>query len=54
MLGIIEIQTVTALVLGVPESVGLLLFGVCLTAIAVFIRWFLGRNEIEKTEGKRR
>ena len=54
MFGTTVSQTVTTLLLGIPESLGLLLFGIGLAANAIFIRWFLGRNEIEKTEGKRR
>ena len=46
MLGFIGFQTVKTLLLGIPESAGLLAFGVGLTATAVLIRWFLGRSEI--------
>jgi uncharacterized membrane protein YidH (DUF202 family) len=54
MFNFFEIATFRTFLLGIPESVGLLAFGIGLTATAVFIRWFLGRNEIGKTEGKRR
>ena len=32
----------------VPESIGLLLFGMALVAITVFLRWFLNENENEE------
>ena len=54
ILGSFEIPTIKALLLGIPESLGLLVFGIGLTAAAVFVRWLLGRNEIGETEGKRR
>jgi hypothetical protein len=48
-----EIRAIETFLLGIPESLGLLVFGLGLTAAAVFVRWFLSRNEIGKTEGKR-
>lgn len=57
MLVLIEITYFAAiepLLFGIPESVGLLAFGVGLTATAVIIRWFLGRDDAEQTEDDRR
>ena len=44
-----EIAGLTAIktfLVGFPESLGLLVFGVFLIAGAVLIRWLLGRNEM--------
>lgn len=57
MLVLIEITYIAAiepLLFGIPESVGLLAFGIGLTATAVIIRWVLGRGDVEKTEDDRR
>lgn len=57
MLVLIEITYFVAiepLLFGIPESVGLLAFGVALTVTAIIIRWFLGRGDVEKTEDDRR
>lgn len=57
MLVLIEITHFAAiepLLFGIPESVGLLAFGVGLTVAAIIIRWFLGRGDVDKTEDDRR
>ena len=57
MLVLIEITNFAAIepiLIGIPESVGLLAFGVALTATAVIIRWFLGRNDAESRENDRK
>ncbi len=39
------------LILGyVPETVGLLIFGVALVAVTIFLRWILGEKEAEKSK----
>lgn len=50
MLSFIEISTIQAFLLGIPESVGLLAFGIGLVTAAVVVRWLLGRNEAAKAE----
>ena len=55
MLGFVDIINFTAaatLLFGIPESIGLLVFGVGLTAVAVTIRWFLGRDDAERSKDK--
>jgi len=42
--------SVQSLLLSIPESVGILAFGLGLVATAVSIRWFLARSEKETTE----
>ena len=57
MLVLIQITYFAAiepLLFGIPESVGLLAFGVGLTATAVIIRRFLGRGNVEKADDDRR
>ena len=49
-INIIDFTAVDLLLLGIPESIGLLAFGVGLTATAVIIRWFLGRSDAEKSK----
>ena len=49
---IADLTPVTTFLLGIPESVGLLTFGIGLVATAASIRWFLGRGETEKTDEK--
>jgi hypothetical protein len=54
LIDIINFRTVEPLLLGIPESVGLLAFGVGLATAAVIIRWFLSRGDAERSkEGKR-
>jgi hypothetical protein len=50
MLVVLEIKTLEAFLLGVPESIGLLAFGLGLTGAAVLLRWLLSRAEAAKNE----
>ena len=55
MLVLFEITDLAAaetLLVSIPESLGLLAFGIGLVAVAVLIRWFLGRGESQKGDGK--
>lgn len=47
---ILDIATIKTLLVGIPESIGLLIFGIGLAATAILIRWLLGRDDTEKTE----
>jgi hypothetical protein len=38
------------LLVGMPEWIGLLLFGIGLVTMAVLIRWLLGRNDEAETD----
>ena len=49
---IIKFATFETLLVGIPESVGLLVFGVGLILAAVFIRRLLGRNSETKVDEK--
>jgi hypothetical protein len=40
------------LLVGIPESIELLLFGVGLIAAVVLLRWFLNRDATEKADDK--
>ncbi len=53
MLAFVEIFDLAALetlFVGIPESVGLLAFGVGLIGLAVLIRKFMGRGETRNTD----
>jgi len=50
LINTINSTTIEAFLLNIPESVGLLAFGVGLTATAVIIRRFLGRAGVENTK----
>lgn len=55
MLGFVEIFDLAALetlFIGIPESVGLLAFGVGLVGIAILIRRFMGRGETRNRDEK--
>ncbi len=55
MLALFEIAnvgTVEAFIVSIPESVGILVFGIALVATAVLIRKLLGRGENETHEDK--
>jgi hypothetical protein len=54
LIEIADFTAIGALVMGVPESIGLLVFGVGLTTTAILIRRFLGRGDAEKTGDDRR
>ena len=43
---------VKLLLVGIPESVELLVFGIGLVAVVGLLRWFLGRGEAEKPDDK--
>jgi hypothetical protein len=48
MMILVENMSVTALqtfLVSIPETAGLMVFGLALIAVAVLIRWLLGRNE---------
>ncbi len=47
---IFNLAAIETLLVGIPESVGLLVFGIGLTAAAVLIRRLLGRRNVEKTD----
>lgn len=44
--------TVDLLLVSIPESLGLLAFGIGLVVVAVLIRWLMGRPPEEKDDGK--
>ncbi|MEQ1921095.1 MAG: hypothetical protein ABL952_01185 [Pyrinomonadaceae bacterium] len=53
MLGFVEIFDLAALetlFVGIPESVGLLAFGIGLVGVAILIRRFMGRGETSSTD----
>lgn len=55
MLGFVEIFDLAALetlFVGIPESVGLLAFGVGLISVGVLIRRFMGHSETRGTDEK--
>lgn len=41
---------ITSFLVGIPESLGLLAFGLVLSATAIFIRWLFARAEAAKDE----
>ena len=45
-----SLAAVEALLVGIPESIELFIFGVGLIGAVVLLRWFLDRGKIEKTE----
>ena len=47
---IFNLAAIETLLVGIPESAGLLVFGIGLTAAAVLIRRVLGRRNAEKTD----
>ena len=47
-----EISQPVGLLISIPESLGLLAFGIGLVAVAVLIRWLLGREIPAKETGK--
>jgi len=46
----LDIAVFEPLLLGMPESLGLLLFGIGLITMAMLLRWILGGNEEEKVD----
>lgn len=46
----VSFNAIQAFLISIPESIGLLAFGVGLTATAVIIRWFLGRSGVDSTK----
>ena len=48
----LDIAVFEPLLLGIPESLGLLLFGIGLITMAMLLRWILGGNEEEKADEK--
>ncbi len=46
----LDMAAVEPLLLGMPESFGVLLFGIGLVTIAMLLRWILGRGDDEKGE----
>ena len=47
-----DLLSITTLLVGIPESAGLLLFGVVLVMTAVLIRRLLGRGDEAKSDQK--
>ena len=41
---IASVATVETFLVSIPESLGLLVFGICLVGAAALIRWLLGRG----------
>ena len=50
MFGLFQVTAFKTLLVGIPESIGLLAFGLGLTAAAVFGRWLMERGETAKGE----
>lgn len=50
LIEIINFSTTAGLLLEIPESAGLLAFGVGLTASAAILRSLLGRGDADRTE----
>ena len=48
----LDLAAIRTLLVTIPESVGLLVFGITLAAAAVLIRWFLGRGATVKSTEK--
>lgn len=46
----LDIAVFEPLLLGMPESVGLLLFGIGLITMAMLLRWIFGGNDGHKAE----
>lgn len=49
---IFDLAALETLFVGIPESVGLLVFGVGLVGVVVLIRRFMGRGETRNTDEK--
>ena len=49
---ILDLAALETLFVGIPESVGLLAFGVGLVGLAVLIRRFMGRGEARSRDEK--
>lgn len=49
---ILNLAAIRTLLVGIPESIGLLVFGIGLVLTAVLIRRLLGRGSEEKAEEK--
>ena len=49
---IFNLASIKTLLVGIPETAGLLLFGIVLFATAILIRRLLGRGDEEKTNEK--
>lgn len=47
-----DIATVEGLLVSIPESLGVLAFGVGLAGAAVLTRWFLGKDEASEADKK--
>ena len=46
----VRMASVVSFLAAIPESIGLLVFGIGLVVMAVLIRSFLTRNETDKTD----
>ncbi len=46
----LDIAVFQPLLLGMPESLGLLLFGIGLITMAMLLRWILGDSDEEKAD----
>lgn len=50
LLEIADFAAIETLMVSIPESLGVLIFGVVLVLTALLIRRVLGRTEVEKTD----
>ena len=49
---IADLATVKTFLVGIPESIELLVFGIGPVVAVVLLRWLLGRGETEKSDEK--
>lgn len=49
---ILDVAASGPMLFGIPETAGLLAFGIGLISVAVILRWVLGRRDEDKTNAK--